>query len=391
MQATELFPVSWGLSLATALTLACAGCADLSEHPDASRQPIIGGEVSGAEDDSVVLLRSDRASGASVCSGSLLAPNLVMTARHCIVAEYPADNIRCNADGTLNEPSGGQLGESVPASDVNVFTGGTVMPDGVFPAGEGTAHGVQIITTSWPTVCRDDLALVVVDRALTQPPLTFDLQKQVSLGAPVSVIGYGLTENSGVDDKYSPRHRRDGLRVKYVGTLPDTFVLPRSVCKGDSGGPALDANTGEVVGVYSLGFPGDDAEACSSETALNYFVQVSRYESLLRDAFDAAGQPFPEPRGEGGAGGADAGGAGTAATGAVDAGGSSGVTDAGGAGNSETAGTNSGEPTGGKSAPRKPGSGCQFGVADSSAFGSAPWVSLALLVGFAWRRRPGSA
>lgn len=332
-----------------------------------------------------MLLRTDRASGASVCSGSLLAPNLVMTARHCIVAEYPADNIRCNSDGTLNEPSGGQLGESVPASDVNVFTGGTVMHDGVFPGGEVAARGVQIVTTSWPTVCRDDFALVVVDRALTQPTLTFDLQKQVSPGTLVSVIGYGLTENSGVDDKYSARHRRDGLRVKYVGTLPDTFVLPRSVCKGDSGGPALDALTGTVVGVYSLGFPGDDAAACSSETALNYFVQVNRYESLLREAFDAAGQPFPEPMGEGGAGGADVG-TGAAATGATDAGGSSAATDAGGAGG-EIAGS-SGEPTGGKSAPRKPGSGCQVGVADSSTSGSAPWLSLALLVGFAWRRRP---
>jgi hypothetical protein len=306
-----------------------------------------------------------------------------MTARHCIVAEYPADNIRCNADGTVTMPSGGQLGESVSPSDINVFTGGTVQAGGVFPGGEPAARGAQILTSTWPTVCRDDLALVVLDTALPQPTLTFDLQKQMSQADVVSVVGYGLTENSGADDKYSPRQRRDGVRVKYVGTLPDTFVLSRSVCKGDSGGPALDSATGAVLGVYSLGFPGEDAASCSSETSLNYFVQVNRYESMLREAFDAAGQPFPDPQGEGGAGGADVGPNGGDDTGAGD-------TDAGGAGGEPAvggAGSGQGEPTAGTSPRRKSSDdGCQFGVAAPSALGSSRLAALALLFGSMWRR-----
>jgi trypsin len=371
--------------LGMAVILACASCSDISKSEATSRQPVIGGEVSQAEDDAVVLLRTDRASGTSVCSGSLLAPNLVMTARHCVVAEYPADNIRCKSDGMLDMPSGGQLGESVAPADIHVFTGATVIANGVFPGGEAAARGAQIITTTWPTVCRDDLALVVLDGALPQPALTFDLQKQVSPGTVVSVVGYGLTESSGSDDKYSTRHRRDDLRVKYVGTLPSTFVLPRSVCKGDSGGPALDAVTGAVLGVYSLGFPGEDAAACSSETSLNYFVQVNRYETLLREAFDAAGQPFPDPSGEGGAVGAG----GAEAVAGIDAGGASGAPSTGGS--DGVAGSES-EPTGGQSTKRKPDNdGCQLGVAAPSALGARQLATLALLIGAVWRRRRRTA
>jgi len=212
----------------------------------------------------------------------------------------------------------------------------------------------------------------------------------------VSVVGYGATETSDADAKYSPRHRRDGVPVKYVGTLPDTFVLPRSVCKGDSGGPALDAATGAVLGAFSMGFPGDDVAACSSDTALNYFVQVNRYESLLREAFDAAGQPFPEPIGDGGAGGAD-GSAGGADAGNSEAAGAGGEPATGGPGSGD--GSGSGGIAGDGQAAGTSGSrtshasddgGCQFGAAAPPAFG-ARFAALVLLFGSVWRwrrRRP---
>jgi len=376
--------------LAVALAISAVGCAEVSEPALTSRRAIIGGKVSGPDDDAVVLLRTDRATATSVCSGSLLAPNLVLTARHCIVADYPADDIHCNPDGTLDLPSGGQLGEPAMASKVNVFTGADVPPDGVLPGGEPAARGAQILTTTWPAVCRDDMALVVLDTALTLPTATFDLTKQMTLAQQISVVGYGLTEVSDPSAKYSQRHRRDGVRVKYVGTLPNMFVLPRSVCKGDSGGPAMDPTTGAVLGVFSMGFPGDDATACSSETALNYFVQVNRYEPLLREAFEAAGQPFPEPVGEGGAGGADPG-----MTPSAGAGATAGNTDVGGTGGApaaESAGTNAGEPTAGTApSPKSDDDGCQFRAGPRPAFGSASLAALALLMGGAWRRRRRAA
>ena len=312
--------------LRSSLKLACwatlAGCAqqalDAGEPTGTATQAVIGGELSPAEQDGVVLLRTDRDTAVSVCSGSLLAPNLVMTARHCITARYPEDDIHCNSDGTLDLPSGGQLGAPARPADVHVFTGTRVSTTDVFPDGVPAANGTTIVTTDGPSVCRDDLALVVLDRALDLPLVPLDVAKPIKVGDRVTTVGYGLTELSSATERYSARHQRTDLKVQYVGTLPNTFVLSRSVCKGDSGGPALDSATGAVLGVYSLGFPGDPPAGCNSDTSLNYFVRVGRYEALLRQAFEAAEQPFPEPPSE--TGGADAGAGGespvTAGTGA---------------------------------------------------------------------------
>lgn len=294
-----------------AVALALVGCGGDGADPQsvvAARYGVIGGLDSPDGDDGVLVLRTDRAKDTSVCSASLIAPNLLLTARHCIVAEYPADNIRCNADGTLMMPSGGQLGPASSPESVHVFAGQHPEPDpeSNLPGGEPAAIAKRIITTEWPSVCKDDIALVVLDRDLPLPLIPLALDQVVNKSTRVSVIGYGLTETSAEADRWSSRRRRDNLPVKYVDTLPHTFALGRSVCKGDSGGPALDSESGAVLGVYSLGFPGETVADCSSQNALNYYAQVNRYPELLRVGFDAAGQPFPsdEPSEGGGGGGA---------------------------------------------------------------------------------------
>lgn len=356
-----------GLALALPL-LACSSATDDAARLAAREQPVIGGRDSAAGDDGVVIVRVERPGGTSVCSGSLVAPNLLLTARHCVTATYVEDNIRCKADGSLDVPSGGALGEPVAADRVTIYLGAAPSQDAVsnLPGGAPDGVGTRIVTTSWPNVCRDDLALIVLDREVSAPIVPLDLRTQVSKATRVSTVGYGLTENSRSGELWSDRKRRDGVPVKYVDTLPNTFGIGRAVCQGDSGGPAFDSISGGVVGVYSLGFPGVDVSSCSSENALNYYTRLSAYEPLLRQGFDAAEQPFPEPApgGEGGApnaeGGAESnaeGGASTAGDGAA----------AGGA-----------EPD--DEGPRKePGAGDGGGCNSSGA--RASWPSLLLAFG----------
>lgn len=281
--------------------LACGHAPEGGDRASELKQPVIGGKESPAADDGVVIVLIQRA-GASICSGALVAPNLLLTARHCVTAVYEENNIRCNADGSLDEPSGGALGEPVAPEKVRIYLGADPTQDSVssLPGGEPAGIGTRIVTTDWPSVCRDDLALVILDRDVAAPIVPLDLTTPITKAMRVSTVGYGLTESSDLGDLWSARRRRDSVAVKYVDTLPNTFGVGRAVCQGDSGGPALDAVSGGIVGVYSLGFPGVDVSSCSSENALNYYARLNAYESLLREGFDAAGQPFPEPAPSGG-------------------------------------------------------------------------------------------
>lgn len=363
------------LGLVGVLTLGCGRATDDPTAFSGHQEAVIGGVDSAETDDGVLVLRTDRIKDTSVCSSSLIAPNLLLTARHCIVAEYPADNIRCRPDGTLMAPSGGQLGVPTEPENVHVFSGQQPMHDASsnLPGGAEAAIATQIITTDWPSVCRDDIALVVLDRDLDLPTVPLDLSKVVTKTTRVSVLGYGLTEVSAEADRWSTRRRRDSVLVKYVDTLPNTFAVGRSVCKGDSGGPALDSESGGILGVYSLGFPGETKADCSAENALNYYAQVNRYPDLLRQGFEAAGQPFPgeEPSGAGGVGGESG-----APGGEVPPGGEANAS--GGAG---------GEPSTTPSVeqPASASGGCQFlGGVSQSGFGMATLLGLAV---FGRRRR----
>ena len=366
----------WSLALIACLASACSA-PPVEETSAVHQQRVIGGMASTATDDAVMLVLTNR-DVTSVCSGALIAPNLLLTARHCVAAEYPADDIHCNPDGTLLLPSGGQLGVPVSPEKISLFVG-VALAGTPFPTGTPAAIGQQVITGDGPSVCRDDLALVVLDHALDQAPIQLGLGLAVVQAGQVSVVGYGLTEVTDPEARYDTRHRRDGVAVKYVGLLPNTFTLGRSVCKGDSGGPALDATTGALLGVYSLGFPGKDAADCSSDAALNYFVDVGRYEDLLRQGFSAAGQPFPEPivADEGAEGGL-----GNAGAGAVDDAGAddAGATGGGGGQPTQAAGSTGSKPsTGG-------GGGCQVRGLAASSNSNALLFAVAL-VGLATTRR----
>jgi hypothetical protein len=368
--------------LGFSLLLGVCACSAQPSEPAArvQGQRIIGGLDSAPSDDAVMLILTQR-NITSVCSSVLIAPNLLLTARHCISAEYPSDGIHCNPDGSLILPSGGQLGAPVSPDKISVFVGARVPSQGSFPGGTVAAKGQQIITGDGPSVCKDDIALVVLDRALDQPPARLGLGLVVAQDAHLSVVGYGLTESTDPNSLYSTRHRRDDVPVEFVGILPDTFTLGRSVCKGDSGGPAFDAATGAVVGAYSLGFPGANAADCSSEEAVNYFVDVTHYEAMLRMAFTAAGQPFPDPIM------LDAGtDSGSSAAGAPasdeDAGGAAGVAGTAGAGGSAVAqaGTSSVSGSGGSKS-------CQVSNVGGGASGATALLGALCTALIALRRR----
>jgi len=91
-----------------ALAVLQLGCTDpgLASGLARTESPIVNGEPDDI-DRGVVHLQTP--SGA--CSGSLIAPNIILTALHC-VSETPGGSFTCDAEGNLSSSTGmaGTLG-----------------------------------------------------------------------------------------------------------------------------------------------------------------------------------------------------------------------------------------------------------------------------------------
>src|SRR5689334_17428819 len=94
----------FALSVIALIAAGCTGNLGLGER----RAAIVNGDPSGPDDDSTVAiaLTSKFGNFQGLCSGVLVAPNLVMTARHC-VSQTQQGGIACDEDG--NAIQGGDV------------------------------------------------------------------------------------------------------------------------------------------------------------------------------------------------------------------------------------------------------------------------------------------
>jgi hypothetical protein len=278
-------------SVAITLLAACGQADDV--ELGAVHQPMIQGTPSDESYGGVVFFETKQPSGKLSCTGTLVAPNLVATALHCVTSSV-LGHFNCHPDGTITADTvqEGTIGPLVGPANVKIYTGSPV--DYSAPA----AIGTKLYGTGSTQGCQGDLALIQLDRELDAPVASMRLDRMASRREQVYALGYGETDviaNRGF------RLLRE-VQVIDVGpsstaepprtATPRTFVVGEGPCKGDSGGPAFSADTGALLGVFSL----NENDDCSAVGIRNVYTSLSPYSKVILDAFDKAGaEPLLEP------------------------------------------------------------------------------------------------
>lgn len=184
----------------------------------AAPQPIIGGEPTVAgEFDGVVAI----VAGEGLCTGTVVAPRLVLTAGHCLSALRPGQ-------------------------EVGVFYGDELNPAMQVAAEDWGVH------PEFCSTCKQDIfdyGYVLIEGTFSLPggfllPLVDQDEWDDSMrkGQDVTVVGYGEDPDSPTADKGIGVKRKVGTEIRKFSNEGLEFFAggdERDSCAGDSGGPAF--------------------------------------------------------------------------------------------------------------------------------------------------------
>jgi hypothetical protein len=225
-------------------------------------QAIVNGTVDTTRPD-VLLLQDDTAAGFR-CTATLIAPNLVVTARHCVGKRaVPSTNTLCKGDATINGA------QSLPDYAGDVPAAPMVLSDK--PGGTILARGMTVYDDGSTTTCAHDLALIGLDRNVVGITPSEIRRTPLAVSDVLVAMGFGWT-NPAATINATERMRGD-TSVLAVGPVVFTFkpfgapmsadamvaaaggelVVQGITMTGDSGGPAFDA-AGRIAAVISRGY-----------------------------------------------------------------------------------------------------------------------------------------
>lgn len=221
------------LGLLATLALDAPGAAPLADRPPAP-QPIYGGSVVPAGTWKEVVAIEVLESG-YLCTGTLLADRLVVTAAHCLETATNPGKIRVS------------VGDTLPEATFRTYA---------------ASFGVHPDFCGDTETCKQDVHdfawIRLVDPAPVQPANILLRQDEwdaaIAEGAPVTLVGYGE------DEKHLQGVKRIAeTTITAVSSTGQEFRAGGEgidSCQGDSGGPAFVTVDGKVLlaGVVSRGY-----------------------------------------------------------------------------------------------------------------------------------------
>ena len=274
------------------------GCADFAARDGKplgqARSAVVGGTASGSAQDAVVMLvfSNPAANQRGICTAVLLAPRLVLTARHCVA--FTDENVSCGTDGAALD--GGAVRANHQPGQLYVFTGQS-RPDLDPATWKPAGRGLEIIDDGAQNLCNHDLALVVLEKPVEGAMIApLRLDGDAAQGEGLTTVGWGVTTDVL---EPSSRQQRAGVKVTRIGPdpmspvlTPNEFGFDESICLGDSGGPILSTTSGAVVGVVSRGGNGTFSETDLASTctkATNLGTKISPFRELVTRGLSRAG------------------------------------------------------------------------------------------------------